>query len=186
MGYQIVDVLDTMLVMGMDEEYGRAAGWVRDELRFDLGGEFNTFEVCPGHRDTGLLDTHGVPAIAITFHLYDGAAGLVLTLQTTIRLLGGLLSACHLTSISPLHSADSNMYLEKATDLGDRLLAAYNTPSGVPLSNINLKERRGVPDMGNNGYASLAEAASLQLEMKYLSEITGDMVYWKAAEKVID
>jgi mannosyl-oligosaccharide alpha-1,2-mannosidase len=76
------------------------------------------------------------------------------------------------------------MYLEKATDLGDRLLAAYNTPSGVPLSNINLKERRGVADMGNNGLASLAEAASLQLEMKYLSEVTGDMVYWKAAEKV--
>lgn len=44
-GYQIVDVLDTLIVMGMDEEYEKAAGWVREELRFDLGGEFNTFEV---------------------------------------------------------------------------------------------------------------------------------------------
>lgn len=32
--------------------------------------------------------------------------------------------------------------------------------------------------------ASLAEAASLQLELKYLSHLTGDYVYWKKAEKV--
>ena len=52
-GYQIVDVLDTLIVMGMDEEYEKAAAWVRDELRFDLGGEFNTFEVSPLSTFTG-------------------------------------------------------------------------------------------------------------------------------------
>lgn len=106
--------------------------------------------------------------------------------QTTIRLLGGLLSAHHLAEIhpNPTIQKDAAMFLEKATDLGDRLLSAFDTPSGVPLSNVNLKERRGVPDMGNNGLASLAEAASLQLELKYLSQVTGDWVYWKAAEKV--
>jgi mannosyl-oligosaccharide alpha-1,2-mannosidase len=38
--------------------------------------------------------------------------------------------------------------------------------------------------MGNQGVASLAEAASLQLELKYLSHLTGDYVYWKKAERV--
>jgi hypothetical protein len=31
---------------------------------------------------------------------------------------------------------------------------------------------------------SLAEAASLQLELKYLSHLTGDYVYWRKAERV--
>jgi mannosyl-oligosaccharide alpha-1,2-mannosidase len=74
--------------------------------------------------------------------------------------------------------------LTKAIDLADRLLGAFQTPSGIPLSNINLGTREGVPDMGNQGVASLAEAASLQLELKYLSHLTGDYVYWKKAERV--
>jgi hypothetical protein len=49
---------------------------------------------------------------------------------------------------------------------------------------VNLAKREGIPDRDNNGWASLAEAASLQLEMKYLSHLTGDMVYWRKAEKV--
>lgn len=76
------------------------------------------------------------------------------------------------------------MYLDKAIDLADRLLSAFDTPSGIPYSNVNLAQRRGIPDMGNNGMMSTAEAASVQLEMKYLSHLTGDYVYWRAAEKV--
>lgn len=50
--------------------------------------------------------------------------------ETTIRVLGGLLSAFHL-------SADK-MFLEKAKDLGDRLLGAFGSPSGIPFSDVNL------------------------------------------------
>lgn len=46
-GYQIVDALDTFLVMGLEEEYGRAAGWVRDNLNWEKDAEFSTFEVSP-------------------------------------------------------------------------------------------------------------------------------------------
>lgn len=76
------------------------------------------------------------------------------------------------------------MYLELATDLGDRLLGAFTSPSGIPWSGTNLAKREGIPDKGNQGVASLAEAASLQLEMKYLSHLTGDQIYWRKAEKV--
>ncbi|EIW67442.1 hypothetical protein TREMEDRAFT_33664 [Tremella mesenterica DSM 1558] len=150
-GFTIVDSLDSLLVMGFEEEYKRAAKWVKEDLSFDKNSEFNTFE-------------------------------------TTIRILGGLLSAHYLTSIhsNPTIQSDAPMYLERAVDLADRLLGAFSTSSGIPLSSINLATRQGIPDRANNGWASLAEAASLQLELKYLSHLTGDHVYWKKAEKVTE
>lgn len=78
------------------------------------------------------------------------------------------------------------MYLEKSVDLADRLLVAFDTPTGIPWSNVNLARRKGIPDRDNQGLTSLAEAASLQLELKYLSHLTGDMVYWKKAERVTE
>lgn len=108
------------------------------------------------------------------------------TFETTIRVLGGLLSAHYLTSVSDDASirADAPFYLDAATDLGDRLLGAFDTPSGLPYSGINLKTRQGIPDRDNQGLVSLAEAASLQLELKYLSHLTGDQIYWRKAEGV--
>ncbi|ELK07409.1 Endoplasmic reticulum mannosyl-oligosaccharide 1,2-alpha-mannosidase [Pteropus alecto] len=50
--------------------------------------------------------------------------------ESTIRLLGGLLSAYHL-------SGDA-LFLQKAEDLGNRLLPAFRTPSKVPYSDVNL------------------------------------------------
>ncbi|WWD18947.1 hypothetical protein CI109_103403 [Kwoniella shandongensis] len=110
------------------------------------------------------------------------------TFETTIRLLGGLLSAHYLTSVhpSPAIQADAGLFLDFATDLGERLLGAFSSPSGIPWSGINLATREGIPDKGNQGVASLAEAASLQLELKYLSHLTGDYVYWRKAEKVTE
>ncbi|KAL7330857.1 mannosyl-oligosaccharide alpha-1,2-mannosidase, variant 2 [Mucor circinelloides] len=95
--------------------------------------------------------------------------------ETTIRVLGGLLSAYHLSNNDPL-------YLRKAVDLGDRLLPAFNSESGIPFSGITLSN--GVPV--GYGPSSTAEATTIQLEFKYLSHLTGDMKYWDAAEKVMD
>ena len=44
-GYAIIDAIDTMQIMGLQEEYNRAREWVSTELRFDRNGNFNTFEV---------------------------------------------------------------------------------------------------------------------------------------------
>lgn len=110
------------------------------------------------------------------------------TFETTIRLLGGLLSAHYLSSThsSAAIQADAPLYLDLAIDLGERLLGAFTSPTGIPWSGINLATRQGIPDKDNQGVASLAEAASLQLELKYLSHLTGDYVYWKKAEKVTE
>ena len=44
-GYTIVDSIDTMMLMGLDEEYARARSWIADNLSFDRDGAYNTFEV---------------------------------------------------------------------------------------------------------------------------------------------
>ncbi|KAH8119714.1 glycoside hydrolase [Phellopilus nigrolimitatus] len=140
-GYTVVDSLDTMMIMGLDDEVERGRKWVAEKLSFEKDASFSTFE-------------------------------------TTIRVLGGLLSAYHL-------SGKDALYLEKAVDLADRMLPAFDTPSGLPLSSINLAQRTGISDGDNNGWVSTAEVATLQLEMRYLSVLTDDDVYWKAAENVM-
>jgi endoplasmic reticulum Man9GlcNAc2 1,2-alpha-mannosidase len=91
--------------------------------------------------------------------------------------LGGLLAAYHLSSQDPI-------YIERAKELGDRILPAFDTPSELPLSNINLGRRTGVPDPDYPGLVSTAEVATLQLELRYLSDVTGDETYWLKAERV--
>ncbi|KAJ9108271.1 hypothetical protein QFC19_002519 [Naganishia cerealis] len=145
-GYTIIDTLDSLLLMGFDQEYERARDWIEKDLSFDADANFNSFE-------------------------------------TTIRILGGLLAAFYLTSDHPTYSADADLFLEKAVDLGDRLLPIFDSPSGIPYSLINLAARVGVPDKDNGNMASLAEAGTLQLEFKYLSHLTGDYTYWDKVER---
>ncbi|KXN85750.1 Mannosyl-oligosaccharide 1,2-alpha-mannosidase MNS3, partial [Leucoagaricus sp. SymC.cos] len=141
-GYTVVDSLDTMLIMGLNEEYQRAKRWVEDKLSFDKDGAFSTFE-------------------------------------TTIRILGGLLSAFHLTNYDP-------MLLQKAVDLADRILPVFDTPVGLPLPVVNLAEKKGYQASDFPGLVSIAEIGTLQLEFRYLSEVTGNPIYWEKAEKVLE
>ena len=54
--------------------------------------------------------------------------------ETTIRALGGLLSAYELSK--------DKVFLDKAQDLGDRLLHAFKTPSGIPHGQVHLTSGR--------------------------------------------
>lgn len=112
------------------------------------------------------------------------------TFETTIRMLGGLLSAHYLSTQLPhVSSRRDYVYLAKATDLADRLLSAYETRSGIPFASVNIGKREGLPSHADGGASSTAEATSVQLEMKYLAHLTGNEVYWRKAEhvmKVID
>ncbi|EKM61778.1 glycoside hydrolase family 47 protein [Phanerochaete carnosa HHB-10118-sp] len=99
------------------------------------------------------------------------------TFETTIRVLGGLLSAYSLTG--------DDLFLEKAQDLADRILPAFDTPSGLPTSLINLALREGVMDPDNPELVSTAEVSTLQLEFRYLAHLTDNEEYWHKAEKVM-
>jgi mannosyl-oligosaccharide alpha-1,2-mannosidase len=98
--------------------------------------------------------------------------------ETTIRYVGGLLSAYELTG--------DKLFLDKARDLADRLLPAFNTNTGIPKSHINLKTG-ALSSHQWTGYASiLSEVGSLQLEFAYLSHHTGNPVYAQKALGVFD
>ncbi|KAG8691667.1 mannosyl-oligosaccharide alpha-1,2-mannosidase [Ceratobasidium sp. 423] len=107
------------------------------------------------------------------------------TFETTIRVLGGLLSAHYLTA--------DDIYLDRARELADRIMPVFETPVGLPTSMVNLCESRkdgkcvskGVPDQENGNLVSVAEAATLQLEFKYLSHLTEEDSYWRAVEKAM-
>lgn len=115
------------------------------------------------------------------------------TFETTIRMLGGLLSAHYLSTtfsnMAPIPIAEGSpgedLYIEKARDLADRLMGAYDSPSGVPWASVNLATMKGIPSHADGGASSTAEATSLQLEMKYLAKLTGEKEYWDKAEKIM-
>ena len=44
-GYAVIDVIDTMLIMGLNGKYQRAKTWIQDKLSFDRNADFSTFEV---------------------------------------------------------------------------------------------------------------------------------------------
>ncbi len=163
-GHTVVDVLDTMLLMGLNAEYRRARDWIEHKLSFDRDADFNTFEV------PSLTFLSFLRGVLCTWSL-------ILVTQTTIRLLGGLLSAHH-------HSGGDALYLTRARDLADRILPAFDTPSGLPLSMVNLQRRKGVSTKDNGGLVSTAEVSALQLEFRYLAELTDDHGYWKTVERV--
>lgn len=104
--------------------------------------------------------------------------------EVTIRVLGGLLSG-HLFATDPLLGHRISWYknelLELAQDLGDRLMPAFDNPSGLPYPRVNL--RTGVLSSEIKEACS-AGAATLILEFGTLSRLTGNPKYEEAAKKV--
>ncbi|MGD2071748.1 MAG: glycoside hydrolase family 47 protein, partial [Gemmatimonadota bacterium] len=68
--------------------------------------------------------------------------------------------------------------LELAADLGDRLLPAFESPTGMPYVNVNL--RSGEP---SGAVSNPAEIGTLVLELGTLSKLTGDPRYFEAAKR---
>ena len=128
----LIDSLDTLVILGNHSEFRRVVSLVSSELpSFNLDVNVSVFE-------------------------------------TTIRVLGGLLSA-HLMAIDPelqIYPSSSSSapdgplryngrLLQLSLDLGERLLPAFATRTGIPYGTVNL--RSGVP-RGETKIASTAGA----------------------------
>ena len=138
LGLTIVDSLDTMYIMGLNNEFLEAKAWVDKSLAFAPNRDVNLFEV-------------------------------------TIRVLGGLLSAYHLSG--------DKVFLSKAAQLGERMMPAFSTSSGVPYSDVNLGTKTAhSPKWGPD--SSTSEVTSIQLEFRDLSRCTGEPKYEEAVAKV--
>jgi len=105
-----------------------------------------------------------------------GKSGYVSFFETTIRALGGLLSAYTFTN--------DELFLEKAEDLGRRLLKAFETKHGLPYGLINLASGHGSTPGWTHGQAILSEIGTVQMEFFYLAYLTKRPEYAIPALKV--
>uniref|UniRef100_A0A8C7APF7 alpha-1,2-Mannosidase n=1 Tax=Neovison vison TaxID=452646 RepID=A0A8C7APF7_NEOVI len=85
--------------------------------------------------------------------------------ESTIRILGGLLSAYHLSG--------DDLFLKKAEDFGNRLMPAFQTPSKIPYSDVNIGTGAAHPPRWTSD-STVAEVTSIQLEFRELSRLTGN------------
>lgn len=92
--------------------------------------------------------------------------------EITIRLLGGLLSAYQL-------SGDARL-LDKAQDLGQRLLPVFESPTGMPYTHVNLRTGKVRGNVSNP-----AETGTLILEFGMLSKLTGKPIYFEKAKRAL-
>lgn len=115
--------------------------------------------------------------------------GQVNLFETTIRVVGGLLSAYHLSGGEQGNPTNKGpkpiIYLENARNLADRLLTAFtSSPTAIPFSDVVLRDNsaHAAPD----GLSSTSEVSTLQLEFNYLSSLTGDPKYSLVSMKVLE
>ncbi|RWR80960.1 alpha-mannosidase I MNS4 isoform X1 [Cinnamomum micranthum f. kanehirae] len=105
--------------------------------------------------------------------------------ETTIRVLGGLLSA-HLIASDyatgmKIQSYD-NQLLHLSEDLAQRLLPAFETPTGIPFGSVNLLN--GV-DENESKITSTAGGGTLTLEFGVLSRLTNNPVYERVTKNAV-
>ena len=105
--------------------------------------------------------------------------------EVNIRVLGSLLSS-HLLAKYPMTGPPVSGYqdglLELAIDLADRLLPAFDTPTGIPYPRVNLKY--GVP-MESTSETCTAGGGTLILEFGVLSALTGNPIYEEKAKNAL-
>jgi ER degradation enhancer, mannosidase alpha-like 2 len=130
-----VDALDTMIVLGLDDEALKTREYIARNLSFDHDIYVKNFEI-------------------------------------TIRVLGGLLSSYQL-------SGDKRL-LDLAEDLGNRLLPAFDSPTGMPFVNVNLKTGAVHGEETNP-----AEVGTLLMEFGTLSKLTGKPVYFDKSKRAL-
>ncbi|KAL6757490.1 glycoside hydrolase [Haematococcus lacustris] len=116
----------------------------------------------------------GLDHVLMHLDLYALPFHEVSVFETTIRILGGLLSAFHL-------SRDVGL-LTKAVQLGEMLMPAFNTSLGVALPNLMIpKDLPAMQGVKQGGSTVIAAVGTLSLEFSTLSHLTGRPEFEAAA-----
>ena len=114
----------------------------------------------------------------LSTHLTFGHQDNINVFETTIRVLGALLS-CHAMT-------GEEWLLSAARSLGDLLLNAFASPTGVPWGTISLGSRVVYNPAWAGGASTVSELTSIQLEFQYLSRATGDPKYEDVVDAVME
>lgn len=158
--------------------------WMKDELAPVSAGYRTTFS---GWAATLIdsLDTLWIMGMTLEFDEAVAAIetidftipdGLPINLfETTIRYLGGLLGAYDVSN------AHYPSLLDKAIEVADMLLEAFQTPSKMPVLRWSKEGFEVAP-----GDAIMSELGSLSLEFIRLSQLTGSNKYSEAVQRITD
>ncbi|XP_039475334.1 mannosyl-oligosaccharide 1,2-alpha-mannosidase IA isoform X1 [Oreochromis aureus] len=125
----------------------------------------------------GLMDEYNDAKEWVKTSLDLNSNGEASLFEVNIRYVGGLLSAYYLTG--------EELFKNKAVELGEKLLPAFNTPTGIPRGVINLGSSGTSWSWGwaSAGSSILAEFGTLHLEFVHLTELSSNPVY---TEKVMN
>jgi len=141
MGATIVDSLDTLLIMGLKDEYKLGRDWVANNFTLEN--------------------------VKIDISVFE----------TNIRFIGGFLTCYAMTG--------DTIFRDKAEYIAKKLLPAFQTPTGIPYSLVNLKSGNSKNYLWASGGSSiLSEFGTLHLEFVYLSDITGNDIYRQKVEHI--
>jgi len=164
----------------------KARAWLRDELTPVSGGARDTF----GGWAATLVDSldtlwimdlkpefYTAAAAAATLDFANTSATGLNTFETTIRHLGGLLSAYDLSG--------ENALLLKATELGEMIYHAFDTPNHMPPYWFDFASAKNGSLVADTGVGSAAPT-SLSLEFTRLAQLTGKPKYYEAISLVTD
>jgi mannosyl-oligosaccharide alpha-1,2-mannosidase len=110
----------------------------------------------------------------------DSPTGDLNVFETTIRYLGGFLAAYDISG------GKYPVLLEKATEVGELLYVAFDTPNRMPVLRWNWPSARdGKPQVAGDGIV-VAELGSLSVEFTRLSQLTGNPRFYDAVQRITD
>ncbi|KAF8717419.1 glycosyl hydrolase 47 family, partial [Rhizoctonia solani] len=184
-GVSVIDAISTMQLMGLKSEYDGALDFVA-KMNFDINND--------GH----------APFFETAIRYLGGLVSAHSLARSTIS--GELSSLESANAHSNAYAGREHILLQKAALLADKLLPVFDSPSGLPFFGVRTS---GPPPvyptddpksykystasdnapgarLAPGGSAPLAEFASCQMELKYLSWATGQARYFLAAERVMD
>ncbi|CAE8611748.1 unnamed protein product [Polarella glacialis] len=155
--------------------------WGSDEVQPVTGGPGRTWADC-GLQILDALDTLWLMGLEREFEdgarwveeslAFDHVAQTMSVFEMTIRAVGGL-NAAHSLSGRPI-------FLQKAEELAARMLPAFTRHPGYPTKSVDLKHRARGP---RSEHTTVADAGTLQLEFRYVSQQTGNQTYARAADR---
>jgi mannosyl-oligosaccharide alpha-1,2-mannosidase len=164
----------------------RKKAWLKDEVMPLSGGNRESFggwaATLVDGLDTlwimGLKDEFEEAVKATATIDFTASDSKVLSVfETTIRYLGGLLGAYDITG------GKYPVLLSKATELGEMLYWAFDTPNRMPVGFWkwqNASDGTQLP-----GYSTgIADVGSLSMEFTRLSQLTGDPKYYDAVARI--
>ncbi|NPD43971.1 MULTISPECIES: glycoside hydrolase family 47 protein [unclassified Lentimicrobium] len=138
--------------------------WYEESLAISPIDAYSTMKVMGLDEYAEEVENYVIDSISWDKDLY------VKTFEVNIRILGGLLAMYEYTGKQEI--------LDKTEEFGQKMLAAFDSPTGMPYYWFNLKtgEAKG-------SKINVAEAASYMMEMGILSYYTKNPIYYQTAKK---